>query len=203
MKFTLPTLLGSLALLVSSIGFDASAQEGLKIAVVDMQKALNDYYKTEIEVKKINELADEKRKNIDERQAAYQQMTNKMAELDKVVRDTARAEGERKEKMEELQALAQERSAKGKEISDAQRKASSEVMQARKEMEDNLVGEIREAVDAIVEAQGYDLVFDESFLPKANKAILYTSDDVPDLTEEVISTLNAGAPEGTTTSSSE
>ena len=93
----------------------ASAQDGLKIAVVDMQKSLNDFYKTEIEVKKINAQADEKRKNLDERQAAYQQMTSQMTDIDKIVRDTSLAESQRKKAMEQLQALAQERIAKGKE----------------------------------------------------------------------------------------
>lgn len=192
MKFNLPTLFCVSAILLSAFGLDASAQ-GLKIAVVDMQDALNRYYKTEIEVEKINGMAEEKRKNIDERQASYQMMTNQMTELDKTVRDTLLAEDKRKEAMEKLQALAQERANKGKEIADAQRKASSEVMTARTEMEATLVGEIKDAVNAIVEAQGHDLVFDKSFLPKANKAILYTSDNVVDLTEEVIGALNAGA----------
>lgn len=202
MKFSLPTFLCVSSIAVASLlGGTASAQ-GIKIAVVDMQDALNRYYKTDIEVGKINAMADEKRKNIDERQAAYQQMTNQMTELDKVVRDTSLAESKRQEAMEKLQALAQERAAKAKEIQDAQRKASAEVMQARSEMESTLVGEIKEAVNAIVEAQGHDLVFDKSFLPKANKAILYTSDNVADLTEEVVSALNAGAPASTSTGDS-
>lgn len=191
-----PGLLIALStLLLSLTGTDVSGQE-LKIAVVDMQEALNQYYKTEIQVKQINELADEKRKNLDERQAAYQQMTTQMSELDVVYRDTSLAEAKRKEAMEKLQALFEERNAKGKEISDAQRKASAEVMTARQEMEATLVAEIKATVDAIVEAQGLDLVFDKSFLPKANKAILYTSSNVKDLTEEIVKTLNAGAPAG-------
>lgn len=193
MKFNLPAVFSILAVTALGFGSAASAQD-LKIAVVDMQRALNDFYKTDIEVEKINDLAEEKRKNLDERQAAYQQMTNQMAELDKTVRDTAIAEGTRKEAMEKLQALAQERSAKGKEVSDAQRKASEEIMAARQEMEATLVAEIKESVNAIVETQGHDLVFDKSFLPKANKAILYTSSKVTDLTDEVVSALNADAP---------
>jgi Skp family chaperone for outer membrane proteins len=192
MKFKLPTFLCLVAFALCSAGTNASAQ-GIKIAVVDMQEALNLYYKTEKEVEKINAMADEKRKNIDERQAAYQQMTTKMAELDKTVRDTTLAEATRKKAMAELQALAQERAAKGKEIADAQRKAQSEVMQARSDMEATLVGEIKEAVNAIVETQGHDLVFDKSFLPKANKAILYTSSNVVDLTDEVVAALNTGS----------
>jgi len=191
-----PGLLIALStLLLTLTGTDVSGQE-LKIAVVDMQEALNQYYKTEIQVKQINELADEKRKNLDERQAAYQQMTTQMSELDVVYRDTSLAEAKRKEAMEKLQALFEERNAKGKEISDAQRKASAEVMTARQEMEATLVAEIKATVDAIVEAQGLDLVFDKSFLPKANKAILYTSSNVKDLTEEIVKPLNAGAPAG-------
>jgi Skp family chaperone for outer membrane proteins len=66
-------------------------------------------------------------------------------------------------------------------------------MQARSDMEATLVGEIKEAVNAIVETQGHDLVFDKSFLPKANKAILYTSSNVVDLTDEVVAALNTGS----------
>ncbi|MDH4410338.1 MAG: OmpH family outer membrane protein [Verrucomicrobiales bacterium] len=198
MKLHLPFLLVSLALPFAGVSASANAQE-IKIAVVDMQEALNKYYKTEIQVKEINELADEKRKNLDERQASYQQMTNQMSELDAVYKDTSLAESKRKEALEKLQALFQERNAKGKEISDAQRKASAEVMTARQEMEATLVDEIKKTVDGIVQAQGLDLVFDKSFLPKANKAILYTSAKVMDLTTDVIAALNAGAPATTST----
>ncbi len=196
MKRHLPFLTASLALLMATS--PAVAQE-LKIAVVDMQEALNQYYKTEIQVKQINDLADEKRKNLDERQAAYQQMTNQMAEHDAVYRDTLLAESKREEALKKLQALNEERMAKAKEIGDAQRKAQAEIMTARTEMEETLVAEIKKTVDSIVTAQGLDLVFDKSFLPKANKAILYTSSNVKDLTAEVIATLNAGAPATTTT----
>lgn len=198
MKRHLPLLLATLVLPLAGASVPANAQE-IKIAVVDMQEALNKYYKTEIQVKEINDLADEKRKNLDERQAAYQQMTNQMTELDAVYKDTSLAEPKRKEALEKLQALFQERQAKAKEISDAQRKASSEVMTARQEMEATLVDEIKKTVDGIVQAQGLDLVFDKSFLPKANKAILYTSANVKDLTTDVIAALNAGAPATTST----
>jgi len=196
MKLNLPSLLILTAALLFGGVSNGSAQE-LKIAVIDMQSSLNDYYKTNLEVEKINALADEKRKNLDERQAAYQQMTSQMAEFDKVVRDTSLNEDKRKAAMEKLQALANERAAKGKEIADAQRKASAEILKARQDMEATLVTEIKETVNTIVEAQALDLVFDKSFLPKANKAILYTSANVKDLTAEVVAALNANAPAGT------
>ena len=162
MKRHLPILLA--ALVLPFAGVSVSAQDApIKIAVVDMQEALNKYYKTDIQVKEINDLADEKRKNLDERQAAYQQMMNQMAELDAVYKDVSLAESKRKEALEKL------------------------------------VDEIKKTVDGIVQAQGLDLVFDKSFLPKANKAILYTSANVKDLTADVIAALNAGAPATTST----
>ena len=196
MKLNLPSLLVLTAALLLG-GVSTGSAQDIKIAVIDMQKALNEYYKTNIEVDKINALADEKRKNLDERQAAYQQMTSQMTELDKTVRDTSLAEAKRKEAMEKLQALVNERAAKGKEIADAQRKASAEVLKARQDMEATLVSEIKSTVNTIVESQALDLIFDKSFLPKANKAILYTSANVKDLTPEVIASLNANAPAGT------
>ena len=116
MKSYLPALLSALVLTLFSNG--VTAQE-LKLAVIDMQEALNKYYKTDIQVKQINDLADEKRKNLDERQAAYQQMTTQMSELDTVYKDTTLAEPKRKDALEKLQALCRERNAKGKEIGDA------------------------------------------------------------------------------------
>ncbi len=199
MNYNLPSFLCVLTIAASAFGFNANAEE-LKIAVVDMQEALNKFYKTDVEVEKINAMAEEKRRSLDEFQAAYQQMTTKMAELDKTARDTLLDESVRTDALEQLQALAQERAVKGQEIADAQRKASAEVMQARTEMESTLVGEIKGIVNSVVESRGLDLVFDKSFLPKANKAIVYTSADVKDLTEEVVSILNAGAPATSTTS---
>ncbi len=199
MNYNLPSFLCVLTIAASAFGFNANAEE-LKIAVVDMQEALNKFYKTDVEVEKINAMAEEKRRSLDEFQAAYQQMTTKMAELDKTARDTLLDESVRTDALEQLQALAQERAVKGQEIADAQRKASAEVMQARTEMESTLVGEIKGIVNSVVESRGLDLVFDKSFLPKANKAIVYTSANVKDLTDEVVSILNAGAPATSTTS---
>ncbi|MDA7672892.1 OmpH family outer membrane protein [Verrucomicrobiales bacterium] len=188
------TLLAGIAL---TFGFSQnSSAQGYKIAVVDMQEALNNYYKTAIEVEKINGLAKEKRANLDERTADFQALTSKMAELDKIVRDTSRAEASRQESLAEMQRVGQERQTKAKEISDAQRKYQGEVLQARQAMEVALVEEIRSVLNGMATAGGYDLVHDKSFLPKANKAIVFVSANVPDLTAELVATLNKDAPAG-------
>ncbi|NNE93464.1 MAG: OmpH family outer membrane protein [Verrucomicrobiales bacterium] len=181
----------------ATFGQTANAQgENLRISVVDMQSALNDYYKTEQEVEKINALAKDKRKSLDERQADYQALTNQLAELDKTARDSVLAQAKREEAFAKLQTVVQERATKAREIQDAQRKYQAEILQARQTMEATLVAEIRDVLNAMVQGKGYDLVLDRSFLPKANKVILFDSEKVPNLTVELIAALNANAPAG-------
>jgi Skp family chaperone for outer membrane proteins len=170
--------------------------QSVKIAVVDMQRALADFHRTKVEVETINQLGEEEIRNIDERKAAYAKLTSEMVGLDKTLRATELSEAKRKVAGIKLQELAEARSLKANEIGDAERVASQKLFQARQKMEASLLGEIRAKVVEIVTAKGFDMVFDKSFLPKASKAILYTSPQVTDLTDEVIAKLNTGVPAG-------
>jgi Skp family chaperone for outer membrane proteins len=171
----------------------------LNIGVVDMQECLNMYYKTKIEVEGVNAIAKEKQTEIDAKTADYEALTKKAAALDQKARDSALNQEQRQASFNELQGILQERMAKGREIEEAKGKAQAMIIDARQKMELNLVTSIREVVNAQSTAAGLDLVFDKSFLPKANKVILVTSAKVPDLTAGVIAELNKGAPAGSTT----
>ena len=87
------------------------------------------------------------------------------------------------------------------DIQEAERRAQQEIIEARQKMEQTLVATIREIVDGICVSKGLDLVYDKSFLPKANKVILFTSDKVPDLTDGIIAELNKDAPADAATTS--
>ncbi len=179
--------------LVFAMGSTVQAQD-IKIALVDMQAALDRYYKTEVEVGEINALADEKRKSLDQMKVGMQELQDKMVELMKTMNDTSLSESVRREAAEQGGKVRKELDVKGREYGEAQRAASNEYMTARSEMEGKLVAEIKETVNAMVRSKGLDLVFDKSFLPRANKAILFASDNVIDLTDEVVETMNAGKP---------
>lgn len=172
----------------------ANAQGGLSIGVVDMQECLNQFYKTKQEVEAVNGIAKEKQTEIDSKRADYEALTKKAAGLDEKARDTAMSQEQRQSAFNELQQIMQERMAKGREIQEAERRAQQEIIEARQKMESTLVATIREIVDTMSAAKGLDLVYDKSFLPKANKVILFTSEKVPDLTAEIIAELNKEAP---------
>lgn len=168
--------------------------QALNIGVVDMQECLNRFHQTKIEVEGVNAIAKEKQKEIDAKRADYESLTSKATELDKKARDTAMSQEQRQAAFNELQGIMQERLAKGREIAEAERRAQQEIIDARQKMEQTLVATIRVVVDAQAAGKGLDLVFDKSFLPKANKVILVTSEKVPDITEPVIAELNKDAP---------
>ncbi|MDF1810991.1 MAG: OmpH family outer membrane protein [Verrucomicrobiales bacterium] len=180
-------LLAVLTLGSSSVVFG----QNLNIAVIDMQQALKDYYRTSEEVEKINALGEEKIRNIDERKAVYEKMTSDMVKLDKQARASELSDEKKREIYAQLQEAARARNAKANEIGDAERKASQQLYDARQQMELALMEEIKLVVQQVVTQKGVDMVFDKSYLPKASKVILYTSPKVTDLTNEVIARLNS------------
>ncbi|MBL9151516.1 MAG: OmpH family outer membrane protein [Verrucomicrobiales bacterium] len=186
----------SLGLLLGGASSQMASAQGINIGVVDMQECLNQFYKTKLEVEQVNAIAKEKQTEIDAKRADYEALTKKLTDLDKRARDTALGNEQRQAAVNELQAIMQERMAKGREIDEAQRRAQQEIVDARQKMEQTLVADIRVVVDAQAAASGLDLVFDKSFLPKANKVILVTSAKVPDLTGSIIAELNKNAPAG-------
>ncbi|MDF1810993.1 MAG: OmpH family outer membrane protein [Verrucomicrobiales bacterium] len=183
------SILSVIAAVLALAASTASAQN-ISIAVVDMQKALNDYNRTKVEVDKINAFGEEKTKLLDEKKASLKQITDKMIEHQKTAADSSLAEDKRKAAAEQFQELAKERNAKLKEIADDERKASQELLKARQEMEAALVADIKGVMEQLASSKSVDLIFDKSFLPKANKAIIYTSANVVDMTGEIVGILN-------------
>ena len=183
---------------VGTGGFStASAQDGtasLKIGVIDMQECLTQYYRTEQETSKLNEVAKDKRKELDERNADFMKLNKLLADADKKRRETSLPTEVRQAEDVKVNDLLQERAAKEREIQEFQRRIQSEMMTMRQAMEATLVEEAKDTVAAVAETGGLDIVHDKSFLPRANKAIVYISPNVKDITAAVVAKLNDGAP---------
>ncbi len=189
----------SITFLIAAIGLvapgSASAQDGaLKIGVIDMQECLTEFWRTDRETETLNELAKEKRKLLDDRNADYMKLNKLIADEDKRARATELPAETRNAAIAKLQELLQERAAKQNEIQEFQRRIQAEMMQARTQMEATLVEQAKEIVTEVAEAAGLDMVHDKSFLPRANKAIVFISPKVTDITASVIEKLNVDAP---------
>ena len=189
MKRSIVPVIATVIALAAGTG-QVLAQGNLKIAVVDMQQALTDYNRTKKEVDAINEFGEAKNKGLDEKKADLKKITDQMLDLQKIAAETANGEDKRKKAAEDFQKLARERNAKLKEIADDERKLAEEILKMRQEMEATLVEDIRKVMTNMAQTQGIDLIFDKSFLPKANKAIIFLSDNVTDLTKAIVDELN-------------
>jgi len=172
----------------------AQEDSEMRVAVIDMQEVLNEYFKTKIQVEKLNALVDRRQKKIEELGEVLKPKVVELGELRKKMGDEALSKESRKKVAEEFEALVKEASVIEKERLYRSQKASVEITTARSEMEKILLAEIKIEMKAVIESHGIDLVFDKSFLPKANKAIMNTSERVNDLSKKVIDSLNAKAP---------
>lgn len=165
--------------------------QNIKIGLVDMQKALNDYKQTGIETDKINAQATIFQNEAKTRGEALKKIQDQMLEQKAIYDDGDKNEETRKKAFDLLQQLRQEGAAKQKEAIELGQKNAETLAKMRKDMEVKLVAEITAVMEAKAKENGADLVFDKSFLPRANKAIIYTSANVLDMTDSIISQLNS------------
>ena len=184
-------LCASFLLGLTCCGWSAAAEAAnVKIAIVHMQQVLNRYEQTQVEVQALNDLMADHKKQADEEKARLKQLSDELLGLQNTAADSALAETRRKEAATAFQKKFGERQALIQKIQDLESDASEAVTKERANMEMRLVSVIDKMIETIAEEQQIDIVWDSSFLPKANKAIKYTSSRVKDLTEKIIERLN-------------
>jgi outer membrane protein len=182
--------------LLTATAVSASAQT--KLAVVDMKKLFNGYYKTKLAQTSFNNHRADLRKEVkdmadglDKAQADYKKLLDQ-------ANDPAISADERDKRK---QAAAD----KAKEISDSQanfdqfqRRAESTLGDQSQRMSANLVSEIQKAVADKAKAGGYAVVLNSASV----ETVIYANAGDNDLTAAVLAQLNAGAPIDVTTPAS-
>lgn len=176
-----------IAVVLLAVACSASAQT--KVATVNMKKLFDGYYKTKMAMtaldKKRSDLLKEAKEmadGLDKARSDYKQLLDQ-------ANDQAISADERDRRK-------QAASEKGKEISDSQvaleqfqRQAQAQVAETGQRMSDNLVTDIKKAVSDKAKAAGFLMVLNSG----STEAVVYASTD-NDITDTVLSQLNAGAP---------
>jgi len=175
-----------------------SALAQTKIATVDLRKLFDNYYKTKLAQAAIQEHAaqldkddksmkDDLKKGSDDYQALQQQANDQALSADERDRRKQAAA----DKLKELQASKAA-------IDQYERQAQTTLGEQRQRMREKILTEIKAAVATKAKAGGFTLVFDTAAeTVNGTMAIVYTSGD-NDLTDDILSQLNAGAPIDTT-----
>jgi outer membrane protein len=188
-----------LLVVVTTMALSVSASAQVKIAVVDMKKTFELYYKTkqaEAQIKAQGAEADKVFKGMleDYRKANQEYKTLLDGSNDQAVsaeeRDKRKNAAEKK--LMDLQEI--EKSVKQYESS-----AKTNIGALEKRMRDKIVEEIREVVNRMSKNGSFTHVFDlAAVTPYQTPIILYT-DGQNDLTDAVVKELNATAPAGSVT----
>jgi outer membrane protein len=172
------------------------ASADLKIAVVDLGKAFDQYYKTKDAQAKLKDKQDGYQKEIQDLINDYQRMGGEAETLDKAASDQTLSAAARQDKATALQAKKQDLVNLGNKIQEMKvergREINEEILRRHKEITD----EISKVISDYSGPQGYDLVIDKSSASAASgvSIVLYNSSKLIDITDTIITLLNQTAP---------
>src|SRR5713101_6614343 len=182
-------------LLISALGGPAWAQS--RIATVDLRKLFDNYWKTKQADAALKDRAadmEKEHKNmLDDWKKAKEDYQNLLTSANDLAVSTDERERRKKAAEDKLKYIKDTEDT----ITQYERQARATLDEQRRRMRDNILGEIRNVVNAKAKAGGYSLVVDsasESF--NNTPVVLYTNNE-NDMTTAVLDQLNAGAPADT------
>lgn len=189
------TKLVLIVLFISAVwaGIVAGAQSP-KIAIVDLKKLFENYWKT----KEANASLKDLRADMIKEQKVWEERRKKADEEYKKALESANDQAVSAEEREKRKKLAEEKLLEIRQIEvgieQFIRSASANLSEQERRLRDNIVKELREAINNKAKAGGYTLVLDISGETANNvPAVLYTNGE-NDLTDQILNELNAKAP---------
>ncbi len=188
--------LAALLLFTALLAAPVTASGADRIAVVDLKKVFDGYWKTkqadlnlkeratELD-KKRKDMLDDLKKSGDDYKKLVENATDSAVSLEERDRRKKFAET----KLRELQEIEQS-------IGQFDRSARAQLGEQQRNMRDKIVVEIRDLVNKKAKSAGYSAVLDSAAESAVGTPILLFNANLPDLTDEIISQLNATAPAG-------
>ena len=194
MKSTLTRIgQGALALALLSLGSLATAQDFTKVAVVDYNTILKEYYKAKDSQKQMEELAGGYQKERNDREAALKTLVEGINALQKDMQDPAISDAKKKEKENQLKAKGEEGQVKQREMMAFGQTASKILEDKRQRLTTELTEEVNKAL-ATVAKNKYNMVFVKPQVPSPGALIF--SEGMDDVTQQILGILNKDAPSG-------
>lgn len=201
MKTLLGKIGGAIALvgicsLLLAAGSAAAADQ--KMAVVDLSKVFDRYYKTIRSTQYLKQEATEMQKERSQMvdagkktQAEWQKLLDKSEDQAFSAEERGRNKKAAEEKFREVKAMEEQ-------IQEYDRSCSQKIHEKEHQRHDDIVKEIRNVLNAEAKAAGYTLVFDISGESANTVPVVLYANGLPDLTESLLKELNASAPTATT-----
>lgn len=187
------SLLSSSLLAAGILLFGASAH-AVRIGAVDMNRVFTEYYKTKEAQSQLNAERESSKQHLEERLAKLKETMKVIEVLGQEIKKPELSGLTKAEKTKKREAKVKEARELDRECSSFRTMREQQLQEKFGRMRADIVQDIMKVVNAKVKAVSYDFVFDKSGLGFGGiPVVLYAANDV-DLTAQVISELNKGAP---------
>ena len=183
--------LSALALAFLSLGNATTAQDGAKVAVVDYNAILKEYYKAKDSQKQMEDLAAGYQKERNEREAGLKTLVDAINGLQKEMQDPAISDAKKKEKENQLKAKGEEGQVKHREMMAFGQTASKILEDKRQRLTTELTEDVNKALTQVAKNK-YTMVFVKPQVPSPGALIF--SEGLDDVTQQVLGILNKDAP---------
>jgi Skp family chaperone for outer membrane proteins len=194
MKFTSKHFrLVAFALATSALGTGVLAQDFSKIAVIDYNVILKDYFKAKDSQKQMEDLAANYQKERNERDAGLKTLVDSINALQKDLQDPGLTDTKKKSLEGQLKAKGEEGQVKQREMMAFAQTASKILEDKRQRLTQELSEDINKALGQVAKNK-YTMVFVKPQVPSPGALIF--SEGMEDLTAQVLAILNKDAPAG-------
>ncbi len=186
------TALAGLALLLFSLSLQAQP----KIAILDLKKIFDSYYKTKQADTQLKERAADSEKLLKGMIDDYQKANEEYKKLIDSANDQAVSVDERDKRKKSAESKLLEIQNIEKDVTAFRRTTQTTLDEHKRRMRDSILGQIREVINVKAKAGNFALVLDTA-AESINQTpiVLYTNGE-NDLTEEILTQINATAPPG-------
>jgi outer membrane protein len=174
----------------------AQAQTTPKIGLIDLKRVFDNYYKTKQADAQLKERATDSEKVLKGMRDDYQKTGEEYRKLVESANDQAVSAEEREKRKKSAESKMTELQELEKNAQTFQRQTQTTLDEQRRRLRDNILKEIRELVNAKAKTASYTLIMDTAAESVNQTPIILFTNNQNDITEEVLTEMNAKAPPG-------
>ena len=174
------------------LSLGVQAQDFSKIAVVDYNTILKEYFKAKDSQKQMEDLAANYQKERNERDAGLKTLVESINSLQKDLQDPALTDAKKKTLEGQLKAKGEEGQVKQREMMAFAQTASKILDDKRQRLTQELTEDINKALGEVAKNK-YSMVFVKPQVPSPG-ALIFADNTMDDVTSQVLAALNKNAP---------
>lgn len=194
MKKFFPALVIALAVVFHSSAIAQTAPKAPKVGVIDLKKVFDNYWKTKQADANLKSQAgelDKKRKQMMDDYDKSKEEYNKLLESTK---DQAVSESEREKRKKDAEAKLMVIREIETSMQQFDRTARTTLGEKQRQMRENILREIKEAISAKAKSGGYDMIMDVAAESVNGTLVIPYWNGQGDISDDVLSHINANAP---------